>query len=59
MNNRKISVILKTLYNLSLKYIEAIPIPYVYPQQKPKPKSDKPNPLKAPYEPETLSYFLT
>jgi hypothetical protein len=44
---------------MSLKYIEAIQIPYVYPQQKPKPKNDKPNPLKAPYDQETLSYFLT
>jgi hypothetical protein len=31
-------------------------IPYDYPQQKPKPKGDKSNPLEAPQNQETLSY---
>jgi hypothetical protein len=34
-------------------------IPYDYSQQKPKPKSDKHNPLEAPHDQETLSYSLT
>ena len=33
--------------------------PLYYPQQKPKPRSDKHKPLKAPYNPETLSFSLT
>ena len=49
----------KTLVKCPLKYIKAIQIHYVYPQQKSKPRSDKPKPLKAPYDPETLSYSLT
>jgi hypothetical protein len=34
-------------------------IHYVILNQKSKPRSDKPKPLKAPYDPETLSYSLT
>jgi hypothetical protein len=33
--------------------------PLCYPQLKSKPRNDKPKPLKAPYDPETLSYSLT
>jgi hypothetical protein len=56
----EINAILKTLYNLSTEvYTKAILIPYVYPQQKSKPKSDKHNPLKTPHGRETLSYSLT
>jgi hypothetical protein len=54
-----ISVILKTLVDCPLKCIRTIEIHYVYPQQKPKPKSDEHNPLKAPHDQETLSYSLT
>ena len=55
----EISAILKPFVNCPLKYIKAVPIPYVYPQQKPKPRSDKHKPLKATYDPETLNCSLT
>ena len=58
MNNRKLVSSQKLFITCPLKYIKTIPIPYVYPQQKPKPKSDKHNPLGAPHDPETLSYYF-
>ena len=53
----EISVIIKPFVNCPLKYIKEIPNPLCL--TKPKPRSDKHKPLKATYDPETLSYSLT
>jgi hypothetical protein len=50
--------ILKSFVSYPLKGTRAIQIPYIYPQQKPKPKGDKSNPLKAPHNQENPKLLL-
>jgi hypothetical protein len=55
----EISVILKTVVICPLKCIKTIQIHYVILNENLSQKSNKHNPLEAPHDQETLSYFLT